>query len=112
MINELCLIRNTQEVSSLPINGVLRNDHFCINIGAKFSQIIPSQQESLRLPKNINITKTQVNGATNSLDKKFKIDTDTFVVVTNFNISTDIFWYTSEKYNGVIPTKERGLHVH
>ena len=31
------------------------------------------------------MAKKQANGATNSLDKKFEIDTDTFVVVTNFN---------------------------
>ena len=31
------------------------------------------------------MAKRQANGATNSLDKKFEIDTDTFVVVTNFN---------------------------
>ena len=32
-----------------------------------------------------NMAKRQANGETNSLDKKFEIDTDTFVVVTNFN---------------------------
>ena len=31
------------------------------------------------------MAKKQVNGATNSLDKKFEIDMDTFVIVTNFN---------------------------
>ena len=31
------------------------------------------------------MAKRQTNGATNLLDKKFEIDTDTFEVVTNFN---------------------------
>ena len=31
------------------------------------------------------MAKRQANDATNSLDKKFEIDADTFVVVTNFN---------------------------
>ena len=47
--------------------------------------------------------KRQVNGATNSLDKKFEIDTDTFVVVTNFNGHLLVH---IRKYNGDIPTKE------
>ena len=49
------------------------------------------------------MAKRQVNGATNSPDKKFEVDTDTFVVVTNFNghILVHI-----RKYNGDIPTKE------
>ena len=88
----------------LPINYVLRNAHFCINIGVQFSQIIPSLQELLRLQKyNINMAKRQVNGATNSLDKKFEIDTDTFVVVTNFNGHRLVH---IRKYNGDYPTKE------
>ena len=84
---------------------MLRNAHFCINIGEKFSQIIPSLQELLRLQKiyNINMARRQVNGATNSLDKKFEIDTDTFVVVTNFNGHLLVHII---KYNGNIPTKE------
>ena len=72
---------------------MLRNAHLCINSGAQFSQLILS----LHLYKNYydcniyiyiyiyinNMTKRQANGATKSLDKKFEIDTDTFVVVTN-----------------------------
>ena len=50
-----------------------------------------------------NIAKRQANGASNSLDKKFEIDTDTSVVVTNFNghILVHI-----RKYNGDFPIKE------
>ena len=49
------------------------------------------------------MAKRQVNGATNSLDKKLEIEKDTFVVVTNFNghILVHI-----RKYNGDYPTKE------
>ena len=49
------------------------------------------------------MAKRQANGATNLLDNKFEIDTDTFVVVTNFNghILVHI-----RKYNGDIPTKK------
>ena len=32
-----------------------------------------------------NMGKRQANGEANSLDMKFEIDTNTFVVVTNFN---------------------------
>ena len=49
------------------------------------------------------MAKRQATGATNSLDKKFEIDTDTFVVVTNFN--GHIFVHI-RKYNGDYPTKE------
>ena len=47
------------------------------------------------------MAKRQVNGATTSLDKKFEIDKDTFVVVTNFN-----FWYTSENTMAIIQQKK------
>ena len=47
--------------------------------------------------------KRQVNGATNPLDKKFEIDADTFVVVTNFNGHLLVH---IRKYNGDYPTKE------
>ena len=88
----------------MPINYVLRNPHFSINIGAQFSQTIPSLQELLRLQKYIiNMAKRQVNDATNSLDKKFEIDKDTFVVVTNFNGHLLVH---IRKYNGDYPTKE------
>ena len=46
------------------------------------------------------MAKRQANGATNSLDKKFEIDTDTFVV------SMDIFWYTSENTMAIIQQKK------
>ena len=49
------------------------------------------------------MAKRQANGATNSLDKKFEIDTDTFVVVTNFNGQLLVH---IRKYNGDYPTKE------
>ena len=49
------------------------------------------------------MAKRQANGATNSLDKKFEIDTDTFVVVTNFNGHLLVH---IRKYNGDYPTKE------
>ena len=58
----------------------------------------------MRLQKYINnMAKRQANGATNSLDKKFEIDTDTFVVVTNFNGHLLVH---IRKYNGDYPTKE------
>ena len=88
----------------LPINYVLRNPHFSINIEAQFSQIIPSLQELLRLQKYIiNMAKRQVKGATNSLDMNFEIDKDTFVVVTNFNGHLLVH---IRKYNDDYPTKE------
>ena len=88
----------------MPINYVLRNPIFSINSGAQFSHITPSLQELLRLQKYINnMAKRQANGATNSLDKKFEIDTDTFVVVTNFNGHLLVH---IRKYNGDYPTKE------
>ena len=49
------------------------------------------------------MAKRQANGATNSLDKKFEIDTDTFVVVTNYNGHLLVH---IRKYNGDYPTKE------
>ena len=68
------------------------------------SHITPSLQELLRLQKYINnMAKRQANGAPNSLDKKFEIDTDTFVVVTNFNEHRLVH---IRKYNGDYPTKE------
>ena len=47
------------------------------------------------------MAKWQVNDATNSLDKKFEIDTDTFVVITNFNGHLLVH---IRKYNGDYPT--------
>ena len=81
---------------------MLRNPHFSMNIGAKFSQIILS----LHLYKNYydyDIAKRQANGETESLDKKFEIDTDTFVVVSNFNGHLLVY---IRKFNGNFPTKE------
>ena len=49
------------------------------------------------------MAKRQFNGATNSIDKKFEIDTDTFVVVTNFNGHLLVH---IRKFNEDIPTKE------
>ena len=48
------------------------------------------------------MAKRQANSASNSLNKKFEIHTDTFVVVTNFNghILVHI-----RKYNDDYPTK-------
>ena len=45
----------------------------------------------------------QANGTTNSLDKKFEIETDIFVVVPNFNRHILVH---IRKYNGNYPTKE------
>ena len=71
----------------------------------KQTHTTPSLQELLRSRKYINnMAKRQANGATNSLDKKFEIDTDTFVVVINFN--GHILVHIG-KYNGDYPTKER-----
>ena len=50
------------------------------------------------------MAKRQANGATNSLDEKFEVDTDTSVVVTNFNGHLLVH---IRKYNGDCPTKER-----
>ena len=49
------------------------------------------------------MVKGQVNGSTYSLDKKFEIDTETFVVVTNLNGHLLVH---IRKYNGDNPTKE------
>ena len=49
------------------------------------------------------MAKRQANGATNSLDMMFEIDTDTFVVVINFNGHRLVH---IRKYNGDYPTKE------
>ena len=49
------------------------------------------------------MTKRQASGATNLRDKKYEIDTDTFVVVTNFNRHILVH---IRKYNGDFPTKE------
>ena len=49
------------------------------------------------------MAKRQANGATNSLDNKFEIDTDTFVVMINFNGHLLVH---IRKYNGDYPTKE------
>ena len=48
------------------------------------------------------MAKRQANDATNSLDQKFEIDADTFVVVTNFNGHLLVH---IRKYNGDYPTK-------
>ena len=45
----------------------------------------------------------QANCATNLLDKKFELDTDTFVVVTNFN---GYLLIHIRKYSGNFLTKE------
>ena len=49
------------------------------------------------------MAKRQANGETKSLDKKFEIDTDTFVVVSNFNGHLLVH---IRKFNGDFPTKE------
>ena len=49
------------------------------------------------------MAKRQANGATNTLDKKFEINTDTFVILTNFNGHLLVH---IRKYNGDYPTKE------
>ena len=54
------------------------------------------------------MAKRQANGATNSLDKKFKIDTDTFVVVTNFN---GLLLVHIRKDNGDYTTWDRCAYV-
>ena len=92
----------------MPINYVLRNPHFSRNSGALFSHITPSLQELLRLQKYINnMQRDKANDATNSLDKKFEIDADTFVVVTNFNGHLLVH---IRKYNGDYQQK-KGLNV-
>ena len=107
MINELCLKSKHARGIGLPINYVSRNAHFSINSGDLIDySITPSLQELPRLQKNIyinNMAKRQAISETNSLDKKFEIDTDIFVVVTNFNghILVHI-----RKYNGDFATKE------
>ena len=50
------------------------------------------------------MTKRQTNGETKSLDKKFEIDTDTFVVVSNVNGHLLVH---IQVFNGDFPTKER-----
>ena len=49
------------------------------------------------------MAKRQANSETKSLDKKFKIDTDIFVVVLNFNGHLMVH---IRKFNGDFPTKE------
>ena len=49
------------------------------------------------------MAKRQPNGETKSLDKKFEIDTKTFVVVLNFNGHLLVH---IGKYNGEFPTKK------
>ena len=49
------------------------------------------------------MAKRQANGATNSLVKKLEIDTETVVVVPNFN---GYLLVHIRKYNGDFPTKE------
>ena len=49
------------------------------------------------------MAKRQANGETKSLDKKFEIDTDTFMVVSNFN---GYLLVHIRKFNGDFPTKE------
>ena len=49
------------------------------------------------------MAKRQANGETKSLDKKFEIDTDTFVVVSNFNGHLLVHILI---FNGDFPTKE------
>ena len=49
------------------------------------------------------MAKRQDNGETKSLDKKFEVDTETFVVVLNFNGHLLVH---IRKFNGDFPTKE------
>ena len=49
------------------------------------------------------MAKRQVNGETKSSDKKFEIDTDTFVVVSNFNGHLLVH---IRKFNGDFSIKE------
>ena len=49
------------------------------------------------------MAKRQANGETKSLDKKFEIDTDTFVVVSNFNGHLLVHIL---KFKGDFPSKE------
>ena len=49
------------------------------------------------------MVKRQANGETKSLDKKFEIDTETFVVVSNFN--GHLFVHI-QKFNGDLPIQE------
>ena len=48
------------------------------------------------------MAKRQANGATNSLDKKFEIDTDTFVVVTFSNQYYQLLELLQKKEKGTL----------
>ena len=50
-----------------------------------------------------NMAKRQVNGETKLHERKFEIDTETFVVVSNFNGHLLVH---IRKFNGDFPTKE------
>ena len=50
------------------------------------------------------MAKRQANSETKSLDKKFEIDTNTFLVVSNFN---DHLLMHIQKFNDDFPTKEK-----
>ena len=83
-----------------------RNAHFSINSGATFSHITHFISTRITTITKIyinNMAKRQANGATNSIDKKFEIYTDAFVVVTNFNGRLLVY---TRKYNGNFPIKE------
>ena len=54
------------------------------------------------------MAKRQVNGASNSLDNKFEIDTDTFVVDHKFQRTS---FGTLQKIQWRLSNKRRGLHV-
>ena len=78
----------------LPIHYVVRNANLIL-IAEQDSS--PPLQELLRLQYINNMAKRQENAEANSLDKQFEIDTDTFVLVTNFNGHRLVH---TRKYNG------------
>ena len=87
---------------------MLRNAHFSINSGAKFSHSIIW----LHLYKNYydyNIAERQANGKTKLLDKKFGIDTETCMVVSNYNGHLLVHIH---KFIGDFFNKRGGLYVH
>ena len=53
------------------------------------------------------MAKRQANSETKSLDKKFEIDTDTFVVVSNLK---DIYWCTYENLMVIFQQKRESAY--
>ena len=90
-------------VVGLPINYVLRNPHFSINSGAKFSHIIISliSTRITTITKKYILTTWQIDKLTVQIIRLTRS-----LKLIRTHLSMYIFWYTSENSKAIIQQKK------